>query len=187
MKYPLLGAALMIAAPAFAQDAVAPTMGPSPTVAEQTAPRPHRAPGITTDNAVEAAMAANAYCAALPKNYRTTTLVADSAGVPIALISFDNAAAITQRIAMGKVQLVLKYKMKSIDAVAKAKADPAFAAELAADPQIVAARPGGIPILSHGRIVGALAVSGTPDGHDDECAEAGLKKIADRISLGLAK
>jgi uncharacterized protein GlcG (DUF336 family) len=187
MKYLFLGSALLLAVPAFAQDGVAPSMGPSPTVAEQQAPRPHRAPGITTDNAVEAAMAANAYCAALPKNYRTTTLVTDSAGVPIALISFDNAAAITQRIAMGKAQLVLKYKMRSTDGVAKAKADPAFAAELAANPLILVARPGGIPILSHGQIVGALAVSGTPDGHDDECAEAGLKKIADRISLGLAK
>jgi uncharacterized protein GlcG (DUF336 family) len=182
----ILTLALLLSAPAFAQD-IAPSMGPSATVAEQTAPRPHRAVGITTENAVEAAMAANAYCAALPKNYRVTTLVTDTAGFPIALISYDNAAAITQRIAMGKAQLVLKYKMKSIDAVAKAKTDTAFAAELAANPLILVARPGGLPILSHGEIVGALAVSGTPDGHDDECAEAGLKKIEGHLSLIPAK
>ena len=41
----------------------------SPSAAEAGAPRPHRAVGITTDLAVEAAMAANKYCAAMPKNY----------------------------------------------------------------------------------------------------------------------
>lgn len=185
MRTILVIAGLVLAVPAFSQ-ATAPTMAPSPDAAESAAPRPHRAPGITTDNAVEAAMAANIYCAALPQNFRTTTLVADSAGVPIAVISFDNAAAITQRVAMGKVQLVVKYKMKSRDAMDKAKSDPAFAAELAADPLIRVARAGGIPIMLRDQFVGAIAVSGTT-GHDDECAEVGLRKIADRLSLGLAK
>lgn len=175
-------AALLIAGPAFAQ-ALAPTMAPSPSNAEVRAPRPHRAPGITTDLAVEAAMGAINYCASLPKNYRITALVTDSAAVPIALITSDNGAQITQRIAMGKSQLVVKYKMRSTDAVAKAKADPAFASELAADPLIVAARPGGNPIMMNGQLVGTISVSGTPDGHDDACAMAGLDKIKDRLKL----
>jgi uncharacterized protein GlcG (DUF336 family) len=187
MKTLLLAAAvLMLAAPtvtsAFAQD-IAPTMAPSPSAAEAGAPRPHRAVGITTDLAVEAAMAANKYCAAMPKHYAVTTLVTDSAGVPIALIGYDNAAQVTQRIAMGKAQLVVKYKMRSTDAVAKAKTDAAFKAELAANPMIVAARPGGSPIMMGDQMVGTINVSGTPDGHDDECAMAGLDKIKDRLAL----
>jgi len=159
-----------------------PTMAPSASNEEVAArPRPHRAKGITYDLAVEAAQAAVAACAAMPKNYRTTALVTDSVAVPIALVSGDDAAAITQRIAMGKAQLVVKYKMKSIDAVAKAKADPAFVAELAANPMIVAARPGGLPIMIGGELVGTIEISGTPDGHDDECAQAGLDKIASRL------
>ena len=168
--------------PAIAQD-VAPTIAPSPSAAEAGAPRPHRAVGITTDLAVEAAMAANAACAAMPKNYRVTTLVTDANAVPIAMISYDNGAAVTQRIAMGKAQLVVKYKMRSTEAVAKAKTDTAFAAELAANPLIVAARPGGNPIMMDGQLVGTISVSGTPDGHDDDCAMAGLDKIKGRLKL----
>jgi uncharacterized protein GlcG (DUF336 family) len=172
----------MLAAPAVA-DPLAPTMAPSPSNEDVRAPRPHRAVGITTALAVEAAMAANAYCAALPKHYNTTALVTDSAAVPIALISNDNGAQITQRIAMGKAQLVVKYKMGSSEAVSRAKTDDAFRAELAGDPLIVAARPGGLPIMMNNQLVGSINISGTPDGHDDECAQAGLDRIKGKLAL----
>jgi uncharacterized protein GlcG (DUF336 family) len=159
-----------------------PTMAPSPSNDEVAArPRPARATGLTYQLAVEAAETAVAACAAMPKSYRVTALVTDSVAVPIAMVTGDNGAAITQRIAMGKAQLVVKYKMPSIDAVAKAKTDPAFAAELAANPLIVAARPGGLPIMMGSDLVGTIEVSGTPDGHDDECAKAGLDKIQGRL------
>ena len=181
MKKILLGFALLaLTVPASGQD-LSPTMAPPP--ADITGPRPHRAVGITTALAVEAAMAANDYCAKLPKNYRVTTLVTDSAAVPIALISNDNGAQITQRIAFGKSNLVVKYKMRSSDAVERVKTDAAFKAELAANPLIVAARPGGNPIMLDGQLVGTISVSGTPDGHDDECAMAGLDKIKSKLKL----
>lgn len=183
MNKTLMGlAALMLAVPAFA-DPLAPTMAPSPSNEDVTAPRPHRAVGITTELAVEAAMAANAHCAALPKHYHTTALVTDSAAVPIALISYDNGAQITQRIAMGKAQLVVKYKIDTPTAVERAAKDAAFKAELAANPLIVAARPGGHPIMMNGQLVGTINISGTPDGHDDECALAGLDKIKGKLQL----
>jgi uncharacterized protein GlcG (DUF336 family) len=157
-------------------------MAPSPSNAETAArPRPDRAKGVPYDLAIEAAQSAVAACAAMPKNYRVTALVTDSVAVPIALVSGDDAAAITQRIAMGKAQLVVKYNMSSSDAVAKAKTDPAFVAELAANPLIVAARPGGLPIMLGGNLIGTIDVSGTPDGHDDDCAKAGLDKIQGRL------
>jgi uncharacterized protein GlcG (DUF336 family) len=184
MKKLLIAAGLFAATAAAAQtmSTPLPTMAASPSPAEVSAqPRPPRAPGITYDLAVEAAQAAVAACAAMPKNYRTTALVTDSVGVPIALVSGDNAAAITQRIAMGKAQLVVKYRMASSDAVTKARTDKAFADELAANPMIVAARPGGLPIMMGSSFVGSIEISGTPDGHDDDCAKAGLAKIQDRL------
>jgi uncharacterized protein GlcG (DUF336 family) len=48
---------------------------------------------------------------------------------------------------------------------------------------IVAARPGGNPILMGDQLVGTISVSGTPDGHDDECAMAGLDKIKGKLKL----
>ena len=178
MKKILLAAsALLIAAPAFAQ---APTIAPAPTADEMKVPRPPRAKGIPVALAIEGAVAANAQC--LANTYKTTAMITDSAGVPIVVISNDGAAAITQRIAMSKVQAVLKYKMTSGEVAAKAAADPAFKAELAANPLIDTARQGAVPLTVGTEVVGVFAVSGAPGGDKDEvCVRAGMAKIADRL------
>ena len=168
MKKILLAAsALLIAAPAFAQ---APTIAPAPTADEMKVPRPPRAKGIPVALAIEGAVAANAQC--LANTYKTTAMITDSAGVPIVVISNDGAAAITQRIAMSKVQAVLKYKMTSAEVAAKA----------AADPLIDTARQGAVPLTVGSEVVGVFAVSGAPGGDKDEvCVRAGMAKIADRL------
>jgi uncharacterized protein GlcG (DUF336 family) len=130
--------------------------------------------------AIEGAQTAIATC--LANTYKVTALIVDSAGVPIALISGDGAAAITQRIAMGKAQSVLKYKTTSGQVAAKAAGDAAFMAEVVANPLIGTPRQGAIPITVGGEIIGAFAVSGAPGGDKDEpCAIAGLAKIQDRL------
>ena len=178
MKKILLAAtALLIAAPAFAQ---APTIAPAPTADEMKVPRPPRARGIPTALAIEGAVAANAQ--SLANTYKTTAMITDSAGVPIVVISNDGAAAITQRIAMSKVQAVLKYQMTRGEVAAKAAADPAFAAELKANPLIDTARQGAVPLTVGTEVVGVFAVSGAPGGDKDEvCVRAGMAKIADRL------
>lgn len=164
---PVLAAALIVAAtPAFAQ-----TILPNPTAAEASAPRPARARGIPAALAVEAAQLANATCKA--NGNKTTTIIVDSEGVPVAMVSDDGAAAITQRIAMGKAMIALKTKGASADG---AKADPAVMAALGP------ARPGGFPIMAGAEVVGAIAVSGSPTGAADEvCAKAAIAKIQDRV------
>jgi uncharacterized protein GlcG (DUF336 family) len=181
-KLLLASAALLLAAPVVqAQPAnPAPTIMAAPTADEMKLPRPDRAHGIPTALAVEAAVEANRVC--LGNTYMTTAMIADSAGVPIVVISNDGAKAITQRIAMSKIQAVLKYKMTSGEVAAKAAADPAFKAEVAANPLIETARQGAIPILAGGQTVGFFAVSGAPGGDKDEvCTRAGLAKIQDRV------
>jgi uncharacterized protein GlcG (DUF336 family) len=169
-----------LTAPVIAETNPAPTIAPPPTAEEQKLPRPPRARGISTELAVEAAVAANAACAG--NAYKTTALVTDSAGVPIVVISNDGAAAITQRVAMSKVQVVLKYGVASGEVAAKAAADPVFAAELKANPLIDTARRGAVPIKAGSELIGAFAVSGAPGGEKDEtCALAGLARIQDRL------
>jgi uncharacterized protein GlcG (DUF336 family) len=180
-KLLLASAALLLAIPVVqAQTAnPAPTIQPPPTAEEMKLPRPARAPGISTALAIEAATEANRVC--LGNTYKTTSMIADSAGVPIVVISNDGAAAITQRIAMSKVQAVLKYKMSSGDVAKKAAGDPAFAAEVKANPMIDTARQGALPIMKGSEIIGVFAVSGAPGGDKDEvCTSAGLAKIAGR-------
>ncbi|MFO1246784.1 MAG: heme-binding protein [Alphaproteobacteria bacterium] len=177
-KLLLASVTLMLAAPAaMAQMNPAPTIAPAPTADEMKQPRPPRAVGIPTAVAVEAALEANRVC--LGNTYKTTAMIADSAGVPIVVISNDGAAAVTQRIAMSKIQAVLKYKMSSGDVAKKAAADPAFAAELKANPLIDTARQGALAITKGSEVVGFFAVSGAPGGDKDEvCTSAGLAKIA---------
>jgi uncharacterized protein GlcG (DUF336 family) len=171
----LTAVVFLIAVPAFAQSIL-----PSPTVEEQRAPRPPRARGVPTALAVEADQAAIAACAA--QGLKVTALTIDSEGVPVALISGEGAAAITQRIASGKAETALKMKMTSGEAVDRAKTDQAFMAQLMADSSMGPPRQGGVPILVGGEVIGAIAVSGAPSGAIDEpCAKAGLAKIQDRL------
>jgi uncharacterized protein GlcG (DUF336 family)/ABC-type molybdate transport system substrate-binding protein len=158
-----------------------PTMALSPSNDEARAPRPARARGISVALAIEGAQTAIATC--LGNGYKVTALIVDSAGVPIAMISGDGAAAVTQRIAMGKAQTVLKYKITSGEAAAKANTDAAFMAQLSADPLVGPPRQGAIPIMVGGQMIGAFAVSGAPGGDKDEpCSIAGLAKIQDRLN-----
>jgi uncharacterized protein GlcG (DUF336 family) len=180
MKSALFVAAVLAVGPVLADTNPAPTITPAPTPDEAKQPRPPRARGITTELAIEAAVAANAACAA--NSYKTTALITDAAGVPIALISNDGAAAITQRVAMSKAQATLKYGVSSGDVAAKAAADTAFAAEVKANPLIETARRGAIPLKVGSELIGTFAVSGAPGGDKDEtCALAGLAKIQSRI------
>jgi uncharacterized protein GlcG (DUF336 family) len=158
----------------------APTIVAPPSNEEVRLPRAVRANGIPLDLALEGVSAAIAVCQR--GGYTVSALVVDAAGVPIALASGNGAAAITQRIAMGKAQTVIKYGMTSGQAAEKAGADTAFMSRLLADPQVGSPRQGGIPILARNNIVGAFAVSGAPTGDKDEpCAIAGLAKIQDRV------
>ncbi len=176
----LLNSGQLIAQTPMSMPAPAPTIAPAPSNDEVRAPRPARARGIPTALAIEGAQTAIATC--LANTYKVTALIVDSAGVPIALISGDGAAAITQRIAMGKAQSVLKYKMTSGQVAAKAASDAAFMSEVVANPLIGTPRQGAIPITVGGEIIGAFAVSGAPGGDKDEpCAIAGLAKIQDRL------
>src|SRR4051812_42755428 len=147
MRYAFFAAALLLtAAPALGQ-----TILPNPTNDEARAPRPARARGIPAALAVEAAQVANATCKA--NGNKTTTIIVDSEAVPIVVLSDDGAAAITQRIAMGKALISIKTKGPSADG---AKADPAVMAPLGT------ARPGGFPIMAGADVVGAIAGSGPP-------------------------
>lgn len=158
----------------------APTIAAPPGNDEVRAPRPARAKGISAAQAVEAAQAANAQC--LASGYRTTTLVTDSAGAPIVMLSNDGAAAITQRIAMGKAQTVIRHGVTSGEMAARAAKDAALMAQMEKDSMTGPPRQGAIPIRAGTELLGAIAVSGAPGGDRDEpCAIAGLAKIQNQL------
>jgi len=167
-------ASFLIALPAWAQ-----VITPPPTMEDFKAPRPPHGHGVSTDLAIEAAQAALAACAA--QGVKVTALMVDSEGVPIALVSGDGGV-LTERLVASKARVALKTKMTSAQAAERAKTDPAFLAQLTADPYMGTPFQGGLPVTMNGEIAGAFAVGGASSGAQDEsCAKAGLAKIQDRL------
>jgi uncharacterized protein GlcG (DUF336 family) len=159
--------ALMAAAPLAAQTAPPPGMGP-------------RARGPSTVLSLEAAEGALRACAA--KGYHVTAAVVDSAGVQIVSLSDDGAVELSIAFALRKAAAVIQYRMSSGELAEKAKADPALAAEVKANPKIGFAMAGALPVMAGGEQIGAIAVSGAAGpAVDEECARAGLAEVAGRL------
>lgn len=169
----------------FVSSATAQTFRPVPDDDEGGAPRPPRAVGIPSALAVEAAQVSNAACRAV--GLKTTALIVDSVGAPIAMISDDEAAQLTQRLASGKAVTAVKLRMSSMEARKKGETDAAFKAKLVADPTMGPPRGGAFPIIVGGKTLGAIAVSGAPTGAEDEpCAKVGLALITGRLQAASA-
>ena len=141
-----------------------------------------RARGLGIDLALEAAETAEKACQA--NGRQVTTLVVDSAGTTIVLLTGNGISPITQAVAATKVATVLKFKEPSGVIMRHLNGDAALVAEIKSDPEIGEVLPGGLPITVNGdEIIGAIAVSGAL-GHadaDEICARAGLERIASRL------
>jgi uncharacterized protein GlcG (DUF336 family) len=146
----------------------------------QPAPPPPRAKGPALDLAVEAAQIAIKTC--LANGYKTTALVTDSEGIPVAMLSADGVGARTQAIAASKAAIVIKYKVSSGTIAERMKTDAALAAEVKADPRMPYPWQGALPLTAGGQQIGAIAVSGAPGGEKDEaCAQPAIAAIASRL------
>ena len=142
------------------------------------APRPLRERGPALAPALVAAQTAVDACEAM--GFQVTVAVIDSAAAPVVILSGNGAPAITQSIAMGKAVSSVRNGKPSAELAVLAQTDKDLAARLSADPQQGPQRGGGLPIKSGGAVIGAIAVSGSPDaGWDVECAQAGLAKALD--------
>ena len=147
-------------------------------LAQDNAPRVH---GIASALALEAAEAAQAFCAA--HGNTTTALVVDQAGLPIVMLSANGAGALGQRLVTAKANIAAKMKMPSGEAARRYKTEDSILFQLVTDPAMGIPLPGGVPITAHGEIQGAIAVSGaSKEVNDEQCAEAGLDKIKARLN-----
>lgn len=149
-------------------------------VAEQPAPRaplppPARAPSI--ELSIEMARAAVQKCSAFP----IAVAVLDASSLPKLVYVPDGVSGARGEFAVRKARAALRYKMLTSRLTARAAADPALAAEIAADPGLLG-RPGGVPIVVSGEIIGAIGVGGAPVSEDDEaCAVYAVDQVRERL------
>jgi uncharacterized protein GlcG (DUF336 family) len=128
--------------------------------------------------ATEAAMAAMQFCK--EKGWAVSVAVVDRAGQLKTLLRADGAGphtidssrrkAFTSASARNNTSVMLENVQKNPDAANLPMIDGFLVLG------------GGMPIRVGDEVIGAIGVGGAPGGHlDDQCAEAGITKIRDRL------
>jgi uncharacterized protein GlcG (DUF336 family) len=141
--------------------------------------RPPTAPGPSLELALEAVQEALSVCAT--QGHKVTVTVVDSLGNVKAQVRADGANPFTLSISERKVNVVLKYGEASIVIAEKVKNDAELAAEIKADKTLLPWG-GAQPLLSNDALIGAIGVSGAPNGDkDDVCTVAAVEKIKGRL------
>src|SRR5262249_11651247 len=118
--------------------------------------------------------------------YAVTAIVVDMEGVRQAVLRGDGAPVHTLDSAYAKA-----YSAASLGPVRKDYSTQAIFERISKNPSPTASlgnlpnitfTPGGITLLAAGEPIGGIGVGGAPGGNfDDECADAAIKKISDRM------
>ncbi len=144
-----------------------------------------QAEGLIASHKIPAALASEAaaetVAACAKQNYTETAVVVDADGVRIAVLRGDGAGAHTLDSAFYKAYTAATFKADTTAIVERAKTSPTVTNLIAKLPNLVMAG-GGLVIKDGNEVLGAIGASGAPGADlDDNCAKAGLDKIAGRL------
>ncbi|MBW8268650.1 GlcG/HbpS family heme-binding protein [Caldovatus aquaticus] len=176
----LAPAATSAQAPGAAPPPAAAPPAAAPQAQQQAAPRG----SLVTERSIAAALAAEAAAAAVEacagRGWRVAAAVVDRSGVLKALLRGDGAAPHTVDSARGKAYTAATLRNTTSALQETVRTNPG-ASQLPAIPGLLILG-GGIPIRVGEEVVGAIGVGGAPGGNfDDQCAEAGIARIRDRL------
>jgi uncharacterized protein GlcG (DUF336 family) len=130
--------------------------------------RPDYGPDITIEAAKKIAAGVVAECQG--NKWNVAVAVVNTHGSLVYYERMNNTQSASARIAVDKASAAAMYRRPTRDFVdAIAKTGPATMTL----PGVVAS-PGGVPIFSGGRVIGAVGVSGVTGDQDEQCAKAGL-------------
>jgi glc operon protein GlcG len=135
-------------------------------------PNPYGA-SITLDAAKKPAAAALAE--ARKNNWTMAVAIVDTAGTLVYYEKMDNTQIGSSHVAINKARSAIWYKRptKALqDALASGGAGVRVLALEGAEPV-----EGGIPLVSDGKIIGAIGVSGDSSDHDAQCAKMGADTV----------
>lgn len=115
------------------------------------------------------------------KGYQVTATVVDRNGTPQVVKRDVYAPAVSVRIARQKAYTAAMFSV-STGEMASGRGDAA--AQLNHVDEVLVLR-GGLPVTVQQKVVGGVGVSGAPDSKiDEECAQAGLDSVSDRLQFG---
>jgi uncharacterized protein GlcG (DUF336 family) len=140
------------------------------------------AQGLVTQKNISLAMAQEIANAAMAKcvamGFKASVEVVDREGLPIVMLRGDGAGLSTPEGADRKAYTARAFSSPSDDFVKRMHDNPGSAGSI--QYSRVLALGGGLPIKAGDEVVGAVGISGTP-GKDDDCAQAGIDKVADQL------
>jgi glc operon protein GlcG len=145
--------------------AVALVLSAAPAVAQQ---RPDYGPSVTIEQAKKIAAGVIAECTT--NKWNVAVAVVDTHGSLVYFERMENTQYASMDIAIAKARNAATYRRPTrafLDAINKT--GPATMTL----PGVVAS-PGGVPIMSGGRVTGGVGVSGVTGDQDEQCAKAGL-------------
>lgn len=132
------------------------------------APRPEYGPDITIEAAKKIAAATLAECAA--NKWNVAVAVVNTHGSLVYYERMNHTQSASAQIAVDKAKVGAMYRRTTrVFADVIAKSGPAVMTL----PGVVAS-PGGMPIMSGGRVIGGVGVSGVTGDQDEQCAKVGL-------------
>lgn len=135
---------------------------------------------LTPEVALKAARASLEYCRG--KGYSVGVAIVDRAGIPQVFLRDRFGGAHTVRVAIDKAWTAASFRTATASLALETQPGKPMSG-IRAVPRVVAVA-GGLPIESHGSVVGAIGVSGAPGGDaDEDCARAGIKAIQADIEL----
>jgi len=145
---------------------------PNPEPPQAPGPSPRSTvPALPIAVAVKAAQAIAAGCTEYPMGIA----VVNSQGQPILTYMPDGTFARHTFNAVRKAYSAITFGENTSKVLSRAYTDPAVQAKLKADQNLIAYS-GGILVESHGKVIGAIGVSGAEPGHHDEqCGMAAIK------------
>jgi uncharacterized protein GlcG (DUF336 family) len=140
------------------------------------------AQGLVTQKNISLAMAQEIANGAMEKckamGFKASVEVVDREGLPIVMLRGDGAGLSTPEGADRKAYTARAFSAPSADFVKRMKDNPGSAGSI--HYSRVLALGGGLPVKVGDDVVGAVGVSGTP-GKDDDCAQAGIDKVAGQL------
>lgn len=141
------------------------------------------AQGVVTQRILSLAAARTMAEAALGecqrRGFHTSVAVVDRAGTLLVVLRDELANPATIDMARGKAYTALVFRSPTAEFQKATAEDPARAPQRNV-PGILALG-GGVPITVNGEILGGIASSGSSQKDDDECARAGLAKLAELL------
>ncbi|WP_198374168.1 GlcG/HbpS family heme-binding protein [Neoroseomonas rubea] len=145
---------------------------------------PALAQGLVTERTLSAALAHEAVAAAVEacagRGHRVTAAVVDRSGIVRALLRADGAGPHTVASARAKAYTSASMRAGTSQILETVRTNPGAARLPDIEGFLVVG--GGLPIRVGDEVVGAIGVGGAPGGNiDDQCAEAGIARIRDRL------